>query len=58
MFAVVSVCMFICLSVITLTPEPLEISPQNFQGIMVERTDQFEKGNIGVHGGDLMSLTL
>ena len=37
LFSVVSVCMFVflsvCLSVNTITPEPLEISSRNFQGI-------------------------
>ena len=41
-----------CLSVNTITPEPLEISSRNFQGIilMVERADKFENGSIAVRG--------
>jgi len=35
-----------------ITLEPLEISPQNVQGIIsvVERADKFEYGYVGVHG--------
>jgi len=40
-------CPFVCLSVNKITPEPLEISSRNFQGIIlqyltVERLDKFE----------------
>jgi len=39
LFSVVSVCVFACLSVWmfvnTVTPEPLEISSRNFQGIIL-----------------------
>ena len=35
LFSVVSVCVFVCLSVNMITPEPLEISSHNFEGIIL-----------------------
>jgi len=35
LFSVVSVRLFVCLSVYAITPETLEISSQNFQGIIL-----------------------
>ena len=34
LFSAMSVCVFVCLSVNTITPEPLEISSQHFEGII------------------------
>ena len=41
LFSVMSVCVFVCLSVNMITLEPLEILSRNFQ---VERVDMFENG--------------
>ena len=45
-----SVCPDVCLSVNTITPEPLEISSQNFQGIIMwpKREAKFENGYCAV----------
>jgi len=45
LFSVMSVCKFVCLPVITITPEPLglEILSRKFQG-SIERVDRFENG--------------
>jgi len=53
LFSVVSVCVFVCLSVNTITPEPLEISSRNFPGHhhpVVKRADKFVNDYIGVRG--------
>ena len=47
LLSVVSVCLCVCLFVNTITREPLEISPRNFQGI-IERADKFENGYVEV----------
>jgi len=53
-------CLYVCLSVNTISPEPLETSSQTFSGHypMVERADKFENAYTGVRGGDLTSLML
>ena len=50
----------VCLSVHTLTPKPLEISTQNFQGIILwlKGHTGLKNGYIGCEGDDLMSLML
>ena len=35
LFSAMSVCVFVCLSVNAITPEPLEISSRNFQSIIL-----------------------
>jgi len=47
-----SVHLCVCLSVNAITPESLEISSQNFQGIILwsKGLDKFDNSYIGVHG--------
>jgi len=49
LFSVVSVCVFVCVFVCqhAITPEPLEISPGNFQGMhpIVKTESKFENGS-------------
>jgi len=47
-----SVCLFVCLSVNKITPEPLEMSSQNFWGIILrlESVDIFANGYCGIWG--------
>jgi len=59
LFSVAFVCDFVCLSVNTITPETLEISSQDFQGIMLwskGRTSSKMAIYEGCAGGDLTSL--